>query len=46
MRPYQFGDDVRQIDWAVTARTGDPHVRVQVAERTLATWLLLERPRR
>ena len=42
VRPYQVGDDVRQIDWAVTARTGDPHVRVHVAERTLATWLLLD----
>ena len=42
VRPYQFGDDVRQMDWAATARTGDPHVRVQVAERTLATWLLLD----
>jgi uncharacterized protein (DUF58 family) len=42
VRPYQVGDDVRQMDWAATARTGDPHVRVQVAERTLATWLLLD----
>ena len=42
VRPYQFGDDVRQMDWAATARTGDPHVRIQVAERTLATWLLLD----
>ncbi len=46
MRPYQLGDDVRQIDWAVTARIGEPHVRVQVAERTLATWLLLDGRRR
>jgi uncharacterized protein (DUF58 family) len=42
VRPYQLGDDVRQIDWAVTARTGEPHVRVHVAERTLTTWLLLD----
>ena len=42
VRPYQLGDDVRQMDWAATARTGDPHVRVHVAERTLATWLLLD----
>jgi len=33
---------VRQIDWSVTARTGEPHVRVHVAERTLTTWLLLD----
>src|SRR2546425_1105168 len=42
VRPYQIGDDVRQIDWSVTARTGEPHVRVHVAERTLTTWLLLD----
>ena len=42
VRPYQLGDDVRQIDWAVTARTREPHVRVHVAERTLTTWLLLD----
>ena len=42
LRPYVPGDDVRQIDWNVTARTGEPHVRVQVAERALTTWLLLD----
>jgi uncharacterized protein (DUF58 family) len=42
VRPYQLGDDVRQIDWAVTARMSEPHVRVHVAERTLTTWLLLD----
>ena len=42
VRPYHVGDDVRQMDWAVTARTGEPHVRVHVAERTLTTWLLLD----
>jgi uncharacterized protein (DUF58 family) len=42
IRPYQLGDDVRQIDWAVTARMREPHVRVQVAERTLSTWLLID----
>lgn len=40
--PYQPGDDVRRIDWNVTARTAEPHVRVQVAERSLVTWLLLD----
>lgn len=42
IRPYQLGDDVRHIDWAVTARMREPHVRVHVAERTLTTWLLLD----
>lgn len=42
VRPYQPGDDVRRIDPNVTARTGQPHVRVQVPERALTTWLLLD----
>jgi len=42
IRPYQPGDDVRRIDWNVTARTGEPHVRVQLAERVLVTWLVLD----
>jgi uncharacterized protein (DUF58 family) len=42
VRPYVFGDDVRRIDWNVTARTGEPHVRVQLAERVLVTWLVLD----
>ncbi len=42
IRPYTDGDDVRRIDWNVTARTGEPHVRVSVAERVLATWLVLD----
>src|SRR5687767_14924691 len=42
MRPYVPGDDVRRIDWNVTARTGTPHVRVQLAERVMVTWLVLD----
>lgn len=42
VRPYVPGDDPRQIDWNVTARTGQPHVRVQLAERVMVTWLLLD----
>jgi len=42
VRPYTPGDDVRRIDWNVTARTGEPHVRVDLAERVLVTWLVLD----
>ncbi|MDX6412022.1 MAG: hypothetical protein QOE91_1538, partial [Gaiellaceae bacterium] len=35
-------DDVRRIDWNVTARTSVPHVRVHLAERVLVTWLVLD----
>jgi uncharacterized protein (DUF58 family) len=42
IRPYEPGDDVRRIDWNVTARTTLPHVRVHVPERALTTWLLLD----
>jgi uncharacterized protein (DUF58 family) len=42
LRPYQIGDDVRQLDPAATARSGVPHVRLQVPERVLTTWLVLD----
>jgi uncharacterized protein (DUF58 family) len=43
IRPYQpVEDDVRMIDWNVTARTGTPHVRIHLAERALVTWLVLD----
>jgi len=42
VRPYAPGDDVRRIDWNVTARTNEPHVRVDLAERVLVTWLVLD----
>jgi uncharacterized protein (DUF58 family) len=42
VRAYRPGDDVRQLDWNATARTGEPHVRVHVAERSITTWLLLD----
>jgi uncharacterized protein (DUF58 family) len=42
VKPYELGDDVRRIDWNVTARTGEPHVRLHVAERAVETWLLLD----
>ncbi len=43
VRAYVPGDDVRLIDWNVTARTGETHVRVQLAERVLVTWVVLDR---
>ena len=42
LRPYQLGDDVRQLDPAASARTGIAHVRLQVPERILTTWLVLD----
>ncbi|MGH3110146.1 MAG: DUF58 domain-containing protein, partial [Gaiellaceae bacterium] len=42
IRPYAPGDDVRRIDWNVTARTAEPHVRMHVTERALVSWLLLD----
>jgi uncharacterized protein (DUF58 family) len=43
LRPYEVGDDVRQIDAAATARMGEPYVRLHVPERTLTTWLVVDR---
>jgi uncharacterized protein (DUF58 family) len=42
LRPYEIGDDVRYIDAAATARTGQPHVRLHVPERALTTWIVLD----
>jgi uncharacterized protein (DUF58 family) len=42
LRPYQYGDDVRHLDAAASARTGEPHVRLHVPERTLTTWIVLD----
>lgn len=41
-RPYQPGDDVRRMDWAVTARTTVPHIRDSVADRELETWMVVD----
>jgi len=41
-RLYQPGDDVRRMDWAVTARTTSPHVREMIADRELETWLVVD----
>jgi uncharacterized protein (DUF58 family) len=42
VRPYVPGDDVRAIDWNVTARTGEPHVKRFVEERELTAMLLVD----
>lgn len=41
-RPYHPGDDVRRMDWAVTARTTVPHIRESVADRELETWVVAD----
>ncbi len=41
-REYSPGDDVRRMDWAVTARTTIAHVRDTVADRELETWVLVD----
>ncbi len=42
LREYQAHDDVRHIDWNVTARLGTPHVRVFSEDREMAAWFLLD----
>jgi uncharacterized protein (DUF58 family) len=41
-REYRPGDDVRRMDWPVTARTTQPHVRRTVADRELETWMAVD----
>jgi uncharacterized protein (DUF58 family) len=40
--PYHPGDEVRTIDWNVTARTGRPHIRRYIEERELVVWLVVD----
>jgi uncharacterized protein (DUF58 family) len=42
VRPYVPGDDIRTIDWNVTARTGEPHVKRYVEERELTVMLVVD----
>lgn len=42
-RRYAPGDDVRRIDWNVTARLQEAHIRETIAERELQTWLVVDR---
>ncbi len=41
-RPYAPGDDARRIDWSVTARSNELHVRDTIADRELETWLVVD----
>ncbi len=43
LREYEPGDDVRHIDWNVTARMDTPFIRQYLADRELTAWLLLDR---
>jgi uncharacterized protein (DUF58 family) len=42
VRSYQYGDEVRDIDWNVTARTGEPHIKVFEEERELTIMLMVD----
>lgn len=42
VREYQYGDDIRDIDWNVTARQGHPYVKVYEEERELTVMLLVD----
>jgi len=42
VREYQFGDDIRTIDWNVTARTGHPYVKKFTEERELTVMILVD----
>ncbi|MGZ3631109.1 MAG: DUF58 domain-containing protein [Candidatus Limnocylindrales bacterium] len=42
LREYQPGDDVRYIDWNVTARIDTPHVREYAEDREITAWFLLD----
>jgi len=43
LRAYVPGDDVRHIDWNVTARLDEPHVRRYTEDRDITAWLLVDR---
>src|SRR5689334_7663847 len=42
LRAYEPGDDVRHLDWNVTARQGRPYVRRYMEERALTLWLIVD----
>src|SRR3712207_9459330 len=42
LREYQYGDDVRHIDWNVTARLQTPYIREFHEDREVTAWLLVD----
>ena len=42
VREYRFGDDLRTIDWNVTARTGEPHVKRYIEQRELTVFFAID----
>lgn len=42
IREYRFGDDLRHVDWNVTARTDTTHVREYLEDREVTAWLVLD----
>lgn len=43
VRPYAYGDDIRRIDWKVTARLSTPHIKLMQEERELTIILIVDR---
>ncbi len=43
IREYEYGDDIRSMDWKVTARYGKPHVRVYNEEKERTVYLMIDR---
>src|SRR4029079_8908234 len=41
-RPYPPAEDARRMDWSVTPRTTEPHIRQTIADRELETWLVAD----
>jgi uncharacterized protein (DUF58 family) len=42
LRPYEYGDDVRHIDWNVTARMDAPYIREYLEDREITAWFLVD----
>ena len=42
LREYEYGDDIRHIDWNVTARMDTPYIREYLEDREITAWFLLD----